>query len=61
MSTTAELIAYAIAEDIRGRYGLGDEWDACNQDIKNEIIGTWIKEINKILGRLPERTIGPVC
>lgn len=40
-------VAEAIIEDIEGRKGLGDEWDAIDEDIQAEIKQEWV---NLILG-----------
>jgi len=31
----------AILNDLQGRKGLGDEWDAIDEDIRDEIIVDW--------------------
>lgn len=33
---------YAIVKDLSDRRGLGQEWDAIDHDIKDEIFGTWV-------------------
>ena len=30
-----------IIEDIRGRKGIGDEWESIDVDIRNEIVAEW--------------------
>ena len=37
--------ALTIAADIKGRKGIGDEWDMIDSDIRNEIIDEWCKII----------------
>ena len=32
---------YAIVHDLRGRRGLGNEWDLCDLDIQAEILDRW--------------------
>lgn len=49
MSTIAEKIVTAILNDLTDRGGLGNEWDAIDSDIQNEIRQTWAEIVDKEL------------
>lgn len=40
-------IVNKIVEDICDRGGIGDEWEAIDEDIREEIMQTWEKIIKK--------------
>lgn len=40
----------AIVDDITDRKGLGNEWEALDEDIQGEIIATWVAIIVKEVG-----------
>ncbi len=37
----ASKIVAEILKDLRGRKGLGDEWDQIDDEIQQEIVGRW--------------------
>lgn len=42
MMGNAEIIVSKIISDLRGRKGIGDEFDQIDADIQEEITQTWI-------------------
>jgi len=42
-SSVASDIVNAIEQDILGRHGLGDEFEACDLEIQDEIRDTWVE------------------
>lgn len=45
----AEKIVEAIMKDFTDRRGLRQEWEQIDEDIQNEIKGTWIELVRKVL------------
>lgn len=45
----ATQIVDAIIQDISDRKGLGNEWEAIDEDIQQEIKDEWLNTVNKIL------------
>lgn len=46
-SERIESIIDLIIDDIQGRSGLGSEWDAIDDDIRDEIRAEWFNIINE--------------
>jgi hypothetical protein len=51
MATNARDAADAIARDLEGRAGFGNEWDMIPDDIKEEIVAEWTQIIENAVGR----------
>lgn len=45
----AEAVVNAIIKNLRGRKGLGDEWDQIDDDVIEEIRLTWIQLVDEVL------------
>ena len=44
-----EEIVFSIKKDFTDRGGLRQEWEQIDNDIQNEILETWVKDVKRIL------------
>jgi hypothetical protein len=49
MNAQAEIIVDAIIRDLSDRRGLRHEWEAIDDDIKNEIRDEWLSIVSLVL------------
>lgn len=49
--TKAQQIVQAIENDISGRKGIGDELDAIDSGIREEMLTEWLEIVNRILNK----------
>ena len=48
---TCRAVVRAIEQDLRGRAGIGNEWDQIDEETLKEIRATWAALVKKVVSR----------